>query len=248
MFDESKKYHKEEVVEYTCDMCGKTFHRMYKQLLKSRQTHNRTQDFCRSCSAKISISLKPQCTKDFWEADNRKEAHSLAVKSSEKYYQSLPERNKKLQGKNNGMYGKKHTTEAKLKMSKSRTGKTGEKATAWKGGKESLNKRVKRHIFRNICWGAKVLERDKHKCQCCGTSDKLDAHHIKPISLIIKELLIGKEAWTDEEKFQYLITCQEIIDESLLNGITLCRKCHKEHHISWGSHNAKGININERQQ
>ena len=55
MFDESKKYHKEEVVEYTCDMCGKTFHRMYKQLLKSRQTHNRTQDFCRSCSASLCI-------------------------------------------------------------------------------------------------------------------------------------------------------------------------------------------------
>lgn len=34
----------------------------------------------------------------------------------------------------------------------------------------------------------------------------------------------------------WLIVQPEIVDNELKNGITLCRKCHKEIHKNWGSH------------
>ena len=40
------------------------------------------------------------------------------------------------------------------------------------------------------------------------------------------------------EKFIFLHTQAELIDETLNNGTTLCRKCHREVHKNWGSHYA----------
>ena len=51
-------------------------------------------------------------------------------------------------------------------------------------------------------WSLKVRERDKHKCQMCGSTKHLNAHHIIP-----KEFA--------ETRFE------------LMNGITLCVRCHK---------------------
>ena len=51
-------------------------------------------------------------------------------------------------------------------------------------------------------WSKLVLERDNHKCQKCGSTEKLEAHHIWPQGAY--------------ENLRYL----------LRNGITLCRSCH----------------------
>ena len=59
-------------------------------------------------------------------------------------------------------------------------------------------------------WRLAVFERDGFKCQSCGTTDNLQAHHIKH--------------WKDDISNRYNVD----------NGITLCRKCHlKAHGGSW---------------
>ena len=159
-------------------------------------------------------------------------------KKSEAYYEGIKNR-PSVVGENNHMWGKKHTDETKAKMSKSRTGKTGEKATSWKGGKLSLNRRVKSALQRKYKWFHRVMDRDGCKCQHCGATKKLDAHHIEPISGIIKELLNETNLLTEADKMDWLIVQPKIVDEELTNGITLCRKCHQQVHKNWGSHEPK---------
>lgn len=55
-------------------------------------------------------------------------------------------------------------------------------------------------------WKLNVLKKDNYKCQICGETKNLVAHHIEPFSKNINR--------------RYDIT----------NGITLCQKCHKEVH------------------
>lgn len=55
-------------------------------------------------------------------------------------------------------------------------------------------------------WKEEVLKRDEYKCQRCGKTEDLVAHHIRHFSKDIKS--------------RYDIN----------NGITLCQKCHREVH------------------
>lgn len=58
-------------------------------------------------------------------------------------------------------------------------------------------------------WRDQVVERDK-KCQCCGFTKHLEAHHIF--------------SYRDYEEYQ----------DDPNNGITLCRFCHKKYHSQYG--------------
>ena len=58
-------------------------------------------------------------------------------------------------------------------------------------------------------WRDQVVERDK-KCQCCGFTKHLEAHHIF--------------SYRDYEEHQ----------DDPNNGITLCRFCHKKYHSQYG--------------
>lgn len=59
-------------------------------------------------------------------------------------------------------------------------------------------------------WRAAVLERDGHKCQKCGATKPLEAHHIMPYS--VRPDMAG----------------------DVSNGITLCRLCHNvERTMEW---------------
>jgi len=215
----------------TCDTC-KTPSEVLKISYGRNLKRNDGLFICRSCCCKQN--LRPQNKKDYWTDPAIKAKHSKAIKASEAYYDALPKR--RLKGEQNGMFGKKHTKETKEKMSLSRTGKFGINATGWKGGKMSLTKRVKGVIHRTHDWYRRVYKRDKWKCQKCGDAATLDAHHIKPIVVIIKELVSNQKFMSEEEKFNWLILQPEIIDKNLKNGITLCRDCHKKEHKTWGSH------------
>lgn len=59
-------------------------------------------------------------------------------------------------------------------------------------------------------WRKRVLERDK-VCQCCGSSESLEVHHI----------------------FNYKNYVYERINEE--NGIVLCRECHNKYHKEYGA-------------
>ena len=63
----------------------------------------------------------------------------------------------------------------------------------------------------------------------------IDAHHIKPLSGLMRRLLKGHVFQNDAEMLEWLIQQKEIADINLDNGITLCRACHKETHKCWGS-------------
>jgi hypothetical protein len=112
-----------------------------------------------------------------------------------------------------GMKGKKHTEETKEKMSKKARG---EGSHFWKGGISPITWRL-RHCSKYSEWRLRVFERDQFVCQDCKqNSNKLNAHHIKDFSIILKE----KNIKTFEDGFD----CAELWE--INNGITLCEKCH----------------------
>lgn len=222
-------------IEIVCDNCYTTLTRRISAIKASRKNRGGDNDYCRSCSAKIVASKVPQCNKQFWESEERKRKHSKSLKNSIAHQEGLRNR-PSVVGENNPMWGCTHSQETKDKMSITRTGKTGENATAWKGGKLSLTKRVKGALQRKYKWLHRVMDRDNCMCQTCSATKKLDAHHIEPIANIIKMLLINKKFLTESEKMDWLIVQPEIVDNELENGITLCRDCHKEIHKNWGSY------------
>lgn len=212
-------------VDVKCDDCGTVFSRTIDHTRSSRRRRKSDHDYCVSCSRKRGAAKRPQNTKQFWETH----------KQSDAYYKGIRNR-PSITGEQNPMWGKKHTDRTKQKMSNVRTGKTGENATAWKGGRLSLNRRVKSALQRRYRWFHRVIERDGCRCQQCGATNKLDAHHIVPISIIIKKLLSTQELLTEADKMDWLIIQPEIVDNDLTNGITLCRSCHRRVHQNWGSH------------
>ena len=127
----------------TCDECFKKFERSKRNVKSNRKKYN-GKDICASCSAKKSIKFKPQCNKEYWTEEKRIMLGS-SIKTSENYQKGI----KKIPrfGTDNPMFGKKHSEETIKKMSISRTGKTGKNSTAWKGGKCSLNYRIKRRLY-----------------------------------------------------------------------------------------------------
>lgn len=219
-----------------CDLCGQVFERTYRSIKKSRSKWDGL-DLCLSCVAKKSINTKPQCSKEYWASDEKRMQQREKILNSERYKESRVIVSEKLRGEGNPMYGKKITNEARKKMSESRTGKIGENATAWKGGKMSLTKRVKGIIHTRYNWYKRVYARDGFECVMCGSNKQIDAHHIKPIVVIIRELLYNCpiEFKTEDEKLEWLVNQKEIKDENLENGQTLCRECHKKVHSNWGS-------------
>jgi len=69
-------------------------------------------------------------------------------------------------------------------------------------------------------WRIQIFIRDEYTCQKCGDlGGKLQAHHIKPFATILKE---NKIITLDSA-----IQCAELWN--LDNGITLCKKCHKQY-------------------
>ena len=84
-----------------------------------------------------------------------------------------------------------------------RTINKGEKSHLWKGGKTKESK-IRQTSAEYKEWRNNVFERDNYTCQKCGKKGDIEAHHIK-------------------EQCNY----PELIFD-INNGITLCRKCHKE--------------------
>ena len=83
-----------------------------------------------------------------------------------------------------------------------------------------------RHSLENRIWRENVLKRDNYTCVWCGdnTGGNLEADHIKPFILIIRQNNI--------KTLQEALKCFELWDIS--NGRTLCEDCHKLTN-SWGS-------------
>ena len=89
-------------------------------------------------------------------------------------------------------------------MSISRTGKIGENATAWKGGKMSLNRLIKGYQNRNG-WYKKIYKRDNFKCVKCNSNKKIEAHHIIPMKVIIDKYSKKYNMLSKNELYLYII-------------------------------------------
>ena len=221
-----------ERIDVTCDNCNLSFQRTIKNLKKCRSKWNGG-DFCISCANVLSLHKKPQCSKSYWQSPDIKHKHSQSVKNSENFKNGILNR-EDISGDKNPMFGKSHKSETIKKMSISRTGKIGQAATAWKGGKMSMTKLVKGFQNRNG-WYKMIYQRDGFKCVYCGSKDKIEAHHKKPMKNIIDEYKNRFD--NNQDLYKFLISLDIIVDSNLDNGITLCRECHKKEHFNFGSHN-----------
>jgi hypothetical protein len=80
-----------------------------------------------------------------------------------------------------------------------------------------------RNNFEYLKWKFQVFNRDNYVCQCCGSHDKLEAHHIV-------NYLSNEDKRTD-----------------ISNGITLCRECHSAY-VFGSFHDIFGTFNNTKEQ
>jgi len=133
----------------------------------------------------------------------------------------------------NNRTGYKHREESKRKASeshkawcaansdkvKARSDKTrGKNHYKWKGGCSRLNAAI-RCLTENRKWMNAVKARDG-KCLVCGSTEKLESHHIVPLAV-----LVGVHGITNREQAR---ECKELWD--LENGMTVCARCHYKIH------------------
>lgn len=124
-------------------------------------------------------------------------------------------------------YGKE---KAEILKQKHREAKLGSKCEFWRGG-TSLLQRPKHQNSVYAKWRKSVFERDKYTCQECRIkfikgftgSVELNADHIKPFALIVRENNI--------KTMEQALNCKELWD--INNGRTLCIPCHKKTD-TWG--------------
>ena len=118
------------------------------------------------------------------------------------------------------MIGKKHTqkTKEKVKRFQDKLVKSG-KHHLWKGGITPLVRKI-RNSFKYRQWRSDIFTRDNFICTWCGDNQggNLEAHHIKPFHLIMKENNI--------KTFKKGKICEELWN--INNGITLCINCHNK--------------------
>lgn len=108
--------------------------------------------------------------------------------------------------------GKSHSLETKLKISESKKASSatvrGDKHHNWRGGVTPSHSMIRNSLEYEL-WRDSVYARDKWTCQRCGIhceKGNIVAHHIEAFSYYAEKIL------------------------SVLNGVTLCRKCHAVHH------------------
>jgi len=195
---------------------------------------------CTKCGAIKSKTKEHICRTSVWNKGKKgvQVAWNKDKKSSQKTKDKLSDTRKKmfsngklkkLIGSLNPMFGKiphnkgiktgipspKKGTKVPLEI---RLKTSGKNHYNWKGGMYSLNMLI-RKCYEYRQWVQDIFKRDDYTCQECGKrGGQLQAHHIKPFALIIKENKITTLAEA--------LLCYELWDYD--NGQTLCLDCHKK--------------------
>lgn len=200
----------------------------------------KTKNQCKDCGRLLSASVLHTCPESVWNKGTKglQTAWNKGLQSSSKTKDKISSTRKeriktgeikKPIGKSNGMFGKIPWNKGKkldypspkkgIKVSKEIREKiSGERHYKWKGGINSLNRRI-RNCYEYRQWVQDILKRDNYTCEVCFVlGGQLEVHHIKPFSVIIRENSIT----TVEEA----LACH--ILWNFENGQTLCKKCHKQ--------------------
>jgi hypothetical protein len=88
---------------------------------------------------------------------------------------------------------------------------------SWAGGVSKVSEVVRKHD-KYKAWRLDVFERDRFQCVLCKSKENIQADHIKPFSVIIRENKI--------ELIENALSCEELWDR--MNGRTLCEECHRK--------------------
>ena len=193
------------MLEKNCKYCNKVFQKPYNVSRASWFGNKRRPNGVQYCSKKCASTGKKH-------SEERKQKVSEGLKKS---YQNN-ERSGFMIGMtpwNKGTIGKMNiwnkgvpcSEETKSKISQSLTGRyLGKDNPSWRGGLTEEGKRI-RNSAEYTRWRKIIFERDNYTCQECGeVGGNLNAHHVK--------------------SFSTHIDCRFTLD----NGLTLCKKCHKE--------------------
>ena len=137
-------------------------------------------------------------------------------KLSEKIKRKISET---LKGKKKPPFTEEHKKKISEKGKMPRPWLSGENSPFWKGGRSQLSKRIK-NSFRYKKWRELIFQRDNWICQKCRKRGgiTLHPHHKKSLATILEENNI--------KTLEGALNCKELWDVN--NGITICRKCHKE--------------------
>lgn len=172
---------------------------------------------------KMSVETKRKLS----EALRGREAWNKGEKMPEEIKKKLSEINKgkrfspKTEFKKGQYKGNKNPAkriEIRRKISKAKKEKPlfnmrGENHPRWSGGNASMNERLRRRIEYKL-WRKAIFVRNNWTCQKCGEKGgKLNVHHL--------------HNFADYPNLQ----------TSIENGITLCKKCHREFHRIYGTKN-----------
>uniref|UniRef100_A0A7C5UR65 HNH endonuclease n=1 Tax=candidate division CPR3 bacterium TaxID=2268181 RepID=A0A7C5UR65_UNCC3 len=115
---------------------------------------------------------------------------------------------------------------------KARVYKKGKNHPNWRGGKSELRNTLSVNSKYKE-WRKAIFERDNYTCQMCGKrGGLLQADHIKPFALIVRENGI--------KDVEDALKCKELWD--INNGRTLCINCHRKTFIFLGNQ-FKGVDI-----
>ena len=138
--------------------------------------------------------------------------------------------------------GKKHSSETiqKMKISSHK----GKNHYNWKDGKTSLSERI-RFLSEFSNWRKQIYERDNYTCQKCFKKGvKLNSHHIKPFAIILAEFLQEYNQFSPIEDKETLVRLAITYTPfwEVKNGITYCKKCHKEVNHYWLIPNMRNVN------
>lgn len=172
------------IITAICDICGHEKKMEYKTYLLC---YNKFQYYC--CDACSGIKYKQRCQEKYG-VDNSFQLDAVKEKSV---------KSRMLK------YGVKYITQQEEWKTQYAYG---DKNNFWIDGRNKYT--LDRSTSQTKTWRRKIYMRDEYKCRCCGSTHRINAHHIY--------------TYHDNQDIAFEID----------NGITLCKKCHIEFHKQYG--------------
>ncbi|MBU1145894.1 MAG: hypothetical protein KJ971_08620 [Firmicutes bacterium] len=105
---------------------------------------------------------------------------------------------------------------------------------SWKGGVCTVSEMIRGRLY--TAWTKYVFQRDNYTCRLCGKhSETMVAHHVKTFAQI-RDTVIKGNPELDQNLYEDREQIAELVIEAhtLNDGVTLCRDCHKNHHLANG--------------